>query len=197
MRTCSKCKTEKSLDNFYKDKYDSLGLQKSCKPCQKTRNKDYAANHREYFRSKNKEHYNPDENKTRYHKYQKSYLDRRNKERLDEKTRLFESFKAAKSRANSKGLDFSIDFEWLWEQYVSQNGKCLLTGIQFKLERNKFAERFSFPFSVSIDRIDSGQGYTKQNTRLVCTIVNLALNRFGDEAFKQMCESFIVMQNKS
>lgn len=177
MRTCNKCKTEKSLDDFYKDKYDILNRQKTCKSCQKTRE----------VRT----------NTERYQKYRKSYLDRRNKERLDEKIRLFELFKTAKSRANLKGLEFSIDFEWLWELYNIQSGKCLLTGIQFKMERNKYNERFSFPFSISIDRIDSGQGYTKTNTRLVCTIVNLALNRFGDEAFKQMCESFISHQNKS
>lgn len=195
MRTCYKCKIEKNLDDFYKDKYDSLGRQTACKLCQKTRNTNYAENHREYFRLKSKEKYNPDENKSRYQKYQKSYLDRRNKDRLDEKIRLYESFKAAKSRAHSRKLDFSIDFEWIWQQYVVQNGKCLLTGIPFKMERNKYNKRFSFPFSVSIDRIDSNQGYTKPNTRLVCTIVNLALNRFGDEAFKIMCESYITHQS--
>jgi hypothetical protein len=198
VRICYKCKQNKNLiEDFYKDRYDSLGRQKACKTCQKTRNTAYAETNRDYFRLKGKEKYNKADNKKRYAKYRTEYLKRRNKERSTEETRLYELFMTAKKRAKTKNLEFSIDFDWLWNQYGLQEGKCILTGISFTKERNKYGERFSFPFSVSIDRIDSSQGYTKQNTRLVCTIVNLALNRFGDEAFKQMCDGFFAMQNKS
>jgi len=36
------------------------------------------------------------------------------------------------------------------------------------------------PFSASIDRINTNLGYTKDNVRFVCTMVNFALNEFGE-----------------
>lgn len=39
--------------------------------------------------------------------------------------------------------------------------------------------------------IDSTLGYTKDNVRLVCTIVNMALNEFGDIIFDKMCRAYV------
>jgi hypothetical protein len=50
------------------------------------------------------------------------------------------------------------------------------------------------PFSPSLDRIDCTQGYVAGNVRLVCLIVNFALNTFGDDAFLEMCRA--VVKNK-
>ena len=37
----------------------------------------------------------------------------------------------------------------------------------------------------------SGEGYTPENTRLVCVAVNLALNRFGEEVLERVCKGFL------
>ena len=43
------------------------------------------------------------------------------------------------------------------------------------------------PFALSVDRIDGSQGYIPGNVRIVCNIVNFALNSFSDEDFFFMC----------
>ena len=41
-KACSKCKTEKSLNEFYKDKYDKSGYYPICKICKRTKAKELA-----------------------------------------------------------------------------------------------------------------------------------------------------------
>lgn len=46
MKTCINCKCEKTLDQFYKDKYSSDGKEKRCRDCiLKMRSKNYYKNH--------------------------------------------------------------------------------------------------------------------------------------------------------
>jgi hypothetical protein len=66
--------------------------------------------------------------------------------------------------------------------------KCAITKIKFIFDKGNTSRR---PFSPSIDRINSKLGYTKDNVRLVCVIVNLALNEFGDENFDKMCRAYV------
>ena len=99
-----------------------------------------------------------------------------------------------KYRTKKNGWDFDITAEFIRELFFNQNGKCALTKIPFTfkpIKHNSHKGRCKDPFSPSIDRIDSSKGYTKDNVRLVCMIVNLALNEFGDKNFSKMCEGFI------
>ena len=49
MKRCSKCKEEKSLADFPKDKRTPLGVKSECKACHKKRNLElYYANHKRY-----------------------------------------------------------------------------------------------------------------------------------------------------
>ena len=57
----------------------------------------------------------------------------------------------------------------------SRGTKCYYTKIQFN---NQIDE-----FSLSFDRIDSGKGYTKENCRLVLSIVNYMKKHYSEEAF--------------
>lgn len=47
------------------------------------------------------------------------------------------------------------------------------------------------PFSPSLDQIIPGQGYTESNVRLVCTAINLGMNKFGEEVFKSVAKSYL------
>lgn len=64
------------------------------------------------------------------------------------------------------------------------DGRCELTGIAFTDERPRGCKRA--PFAPSIDRIDHTKGYSFANCRLVCFGVNVALNQWGELAFRAM-----------
>lgn len=190
-RVCRVCKRPKVFSDFHADRSNSLGIQYVCKECSKLRAKKYAKDHPEYFKEKGKERYNPTENPRRYQKTRDNFLARASAYRATPRGKLMGLLSTAKKRAAKSGKEFELTIEWAVERFEAQSGVCLLTRIPFVLERGGYNERFHHPYAPSLDRIDSGGGYTIANTRLVCTIVNLALNRFGDEALRRMCEGYI------
>jgi len=94
--------------------------------------------------------------------------------------------KNANSRASGK-TSYDLDLEFLIDLYHKQNKKCAITGILFRLDRCGTKRAFA----PSIDRIECSKGYTKDNVRLVCLVVNIALNDFGDNIFDEMCSEYI------
>jgi hypothetical protein len=191
------CKRTLPLDaeHFYRDRgranFDFPGFQGSCKECSKEKTKKWAEAHPEYAKKKGKEKYDPSKNGARYQKYREDYLKRRSNDRVSVQGRLKELFGSARTRAKRAGLPFTITIEWVLDAFEKQDGKCLLTGIPLAFERNPYGLRFHRPFSPSLDQIKPGEGYTLENTRLVCVVVNLALNRFGEDVFKTVCEGFL------
>ncbi len=109
---------------------------------------------------------------------------------------LWNTFKNARKNRKRK-YSFNIDFEHIIDMFHSQNKRCAVTGMPFNLNNytldNGQTKRV---FAPSIDRINSGGNYTIDNVRLVCVMVNIAINNFGDKLFEQMCSSFINHQTK-
>lgn len=106
------------------------------------------------------------ENKERIEKY---------KENLREKDPIMFAalmlFRNAKRRAGKRGLEFSLPLDWIVD--ALNKGRCCITGIPFDL----FLEhrgKHSSPWSPSLDRIDSRQGYTKDNVQVVVWAYNHA-----------------------
>ena len=191
-RKCWKCQAEKLLTNefFSKDSTHKSGFQTACKTCQRERTKIYNKNNKEYFKQKGKEKYKKEDNPARYQRYKKSYLERRKTFSKSIRGKLYDLLEAARGRAKNKSLPIDIDLEYLIDLYQQQNGKCKLTNIEFTFNTRQNGQHFN-PFNPSIDKIDSNKGYTQDNVRLVCVIVNLSLNEFGEENFKTMCQSYI------
>lgn len=71
---------------------------------------------------------------------------------------------------------YDLTIESLMEMWEAQNGRCALTN-------KKMTYAFNCLFSVSIDRIDSNKGYTKDNVQLVCQGANYAKNKFTNSEF--------------
>lgn len=46
-------------------------------------------------------------------------------------------------------------------------------------------------FGPSIDRIDASGGYTKDNVRLVCSGINIALGNRGDATFERIARGYV------
>lgn len=161
-KKCSICKAVKSKETDFSYKPSSKdGYFSSCKECEKHLKK----NHRQKRKQK---------------VLSESEI---KKEKL---VRLFDSTKA---RAKKRNLPFSISFEWLVSRCDNQNDCCLLTGLKLNFQRD--SNGISIPFSPSLDQIKPGQGYTENNTRLVCTAINLGMNKFGEQVFKTIAESYL------
>ncbi len=95
-----------------------------------------------------------------------------------------------KSRANIKGIEYTLTHEDLCNMYKQNNGMCALSKIKFD-GRKQDGLRIR-PYLPSIDRINPGGSYTKENCRLICAYLNQALNQNGVEMLIKMVGSIIV-----
>lgn len=77
--------------------------------------------------------------------------------------------------------DLSVDY--VLSLYEKQNGLCSLSGI--KMTWDTLNGRV--PTNLSIDRISSYIGYTKENVQLVCRIVNVMKSNLGQLEFIDLC----------
>lgn len=100
-----------------------------------------------------------------------------------------------KSRVNNgyknKNIDIDIDIEYLISLYYKQQGKCALSGIPMTSVKGKGRHNTN----ISIDRIDSMKGYTKDNVQLVCSHVNMMKSNLSLEQLLYFCEN-IIKNNK-
>ena len=55
MKKCTKCKVDKPLIDFSKDKYRKDGLESRCKVCKKTSSRDHYQNNKEYYKEYGRE----------------------------------------------------------------------------------------------------------------------------------------------
>lgn len=98
--------------------------------------------------------------------YSKSYH-----ERLD--VILKRMVERARLRSKASGTPFAIDFAFVREQYAEQKGKCYYTGLKFSLEKG-FGRGSKNGLTPSLERVDNAQGYTEENTVIVCVHANRA-----------------------
>lgn len=89
---------------------------------------------------------------------------------------LKEIYKDAKTHAKKAKRDFEIDMDTLKEIMESQQGFCALTGTKFDEE--------NFP---SLDRINSENGYTKNNIQLVLIKINKMKSNLCQKEFINLC----------
>lgn len=90
-------------------------------------------------------------------------------------------FRQTKKNAAKRGIPFEIDQVFFFSLLKRQDHRCAVSGIEFTDDKPAGSTRR--PYAPSIDRIDSSIGYTEQNTRVVCTAVNYAMNEWGDGVF--------------
>ena len=83
---------------------------------------------------------------------------------------------ASRKRSVKQGVPFTICNGWLDSQLKEQGNRCAITGLKFRVDRDKHA-----PFAPSVDRIKGSLGYTPENCRIVCYIANCARNQFTDD----------------
>ncbi|MDJ0709572.1 MAG: hypothetical protein QNJ14_04230 [Woeseiaceae bacterium] len=87
---------------------------------------------------------------------------------------------SAKWRAKKKGLPFEIDRELVLEKLRS--GKCKVSGLPFSYDPAHVGRKRN-GFAPSLHRRDCTQGYTRENTMLVCVAANVAISELTHNEF--------------
>lgn len=109
--------------------------------------------------------------------------------------------KQTRDRANRKKWEFDLTLEDLENLCTEQYGRCALSGqpMTFFMRAQEEHERIAFcrhPTNASVDRIDSGQGYTPENIQLTTVAVNQSKGEMSQRAFLQMCKD-VTAKDKS
>ena len=88
----------------------------------------------------------------------------------------------AKNSSKKRNQEFFLEINDIVDFWNKQNKICAYSGLEMTLESGKLN-------TVSIERIKSNIGYTKENTILVCQAVNRMKSDFNFEDFYMLCQS--------
>jgi hypothetical protein len=88
--------------------------------------------------------------------------------------------------AKRRGMEHTLTKEQFLLLFKKANGHCMYSGLPFSLDT--YASERRRPFAPSIDRIDAKRGYTLENCRLICTLLNYAFNDWGSEPFLRVAQ---------
>lgn len=90
-----------------------------------------------------------------------------------------------------RGITNEINKNFILTLFKRQKEKCCLTGIYLThtcmTDRTPGDCHIINPFNMSIDRIDSSKGYTKDNVRLVGAVINAIKWTLDDDMLRKMC----------
>jgi hypothetical protein len=123
-----------------------------------------------------------------------SNTEQRKRYAASHKGRATKMWHNAKRRAQISNAKIVVDVNWIMEKLML--GQCELTGLPFDL--SPASDFSSNPYSPSLDKIDSKiKDYTSENTRVVLTAVNKALNEYGEQTMLPILKAMIsVIENK-
>lgn len=93
---------------------------------------------------------------------------------------------AARIRARNNNLEYEIDWQFLLQEMRGNDFRCKQTGIRFDFETVGYTKQNRNPKAPSLDRIDNGLGYTRENVQIVCWFYNMAKSTFDDEVIWQL-----------
>jgi hypothetical protein len=90
----------------------------------------------------------------------------------------FEKFRIG---AETRGLEWCLSIEDVWDTYIRQGGVCALSGLPIGWSE------VGQVHTASIDRIDSDIGYRLDNIQLLHKDVNMMKQAFSHDYFVTMC----------
>jgi len=126
------------------------------------------------------------------YKYPKRFSDPYYTERFSlEELELFSKLRnlCTKARLRKQEYDPTVDWEYLFDIWTDQNGRCALSGLPLSIEVNH-------PHGVSLDRIDSNKGYERGNLQLLSFTVNRMKMDLNEEDFLEICSHVAKHQDK-
>jgi hypothetical protein len=87
----------------------------------------------------------------------------------------------ALARSSEGKFPCTLDAYYIDQLLVDQQWRCAVSGVLLEPPSRK-----QRPFAPSIDRIVPALGYVPGNVRVVCQIVNVAMNAWGLEALQTL-----------
>lgn len=103
-------------------------------------------------------------------------------------------FQSIKCRAKQKELEFNVTLEYLWNLFLQQNEKCVLSGVKLTIAES---QRTNEEMTASLDRIDSSKGYIEENVQWIHKDINTMKNTFSEEQFIEWCQLIVTHKTKS
>lgn len=91
------------------------------------------------------------------------------------------------SKGNRKIKEVDIDIQYIWDLFLKQDRKCVLTGLELTFPKSNAGKSFTNS-TASLDRIDSNKGYIKGNVQWVHKDVNMMKRFYTQEHFINMCK---------
>lgn len=82
-----------------------------------------------------------------------------------------------KRDAEKRDIDFALDMEDIWNQYINQNKVCRFSGVPL-----------TWGVDASVDRIDSSKGYNFDNIQIVHKAINMLKCDMDDKQFIHWCK---------
>jgi hypothetical protein len=83
----------------------------------------------------------------------------------------------------SRGYQWELTIENIWDMYEKQNAVCALSGIPIGWSDKGLTA------TASIDRIDSSEGYILENVQLVHKDINFMKQQFDQNYFIEVCKA--------
>ena len=113
----------------------------------------------------------------------------------DTKSPFKHIFKNIKSRSKANKVDLTIDVSYLASLWEKQKGRCAYTNIKMKMpvthSESRYLHKRSTPFTGSLDRINSNEGYIENNVQFICLALNYAKRDWTEEEFKVFLDTLI------
>lgn len=207
-KRCSRCRVFKPITEEYypKGKDCKYNIRSHCKDCENKPKFVYPNFNdkgllfcRKCKKYKNKDEFNTQtENKNREGRssncklcnniYKKRFRKEHSGNDLDRHlSKILSTCRLRAKKNKLKGFNFELDIIFLKELITKQEGKCALSG----LVMTSFINSKDSKLNISIDRIDSSKGYTKDNVQLVCNQVNTMKNSLSEIEFYELCKHII------
>jgi hypothetical protein len=169
-KRCSMCNEVKSILEFHKRKGSTDGLRSNCKTCQNQRtalwkkeHPDQVLKHKQTYNEKHRESKRR-QNRDSYHKNKNAILARKKQKRTGKLGYLRVMLSSAKARAKAANLSFDIDLDYLLSIATDY---CPVDNLPFDWDRQLDQNKDLQLAVPSLDRIDSTQGYTQNNVRII------------------------------